>query len=232
MFHSLLAILLVEVPPILYRQLAVVAPPWQLELPMLLVLTYSFWNFTRPLTNSKLQAGHDVLSHTMVVSSIPIDERVRLIPAESSKKRIVHLIVALAIGALLWLGSVTQPSAVLTISSQRYAIEHSLPVRMYSVQENAERIFAQLLLVETKTSQEMRSLGVAFCQFFQDKSLLADSRALVVELIDVSSARLGRAPEYETVFLKAQSCQALTEEEITALTTNSSFFRPPAVERK
>ena len=163
-FHTVLPLLFIEIPPMLYRSASVEGSPLFLDSPMLLVLCYTIWNFTLPIVSGRGRAGHD-----FVASSVVMRKGQATVSATSTRKiesyfHPRHFIVSLVVGVLFWSLSVSNRENVTALHRIRYSIEHDLAIRIISIQGSNDALFIQLYLNDEKKSSELEKLANEFCR--------------------------------------------------------------------
>lgn len=218
-FHSILAQLVIEVPSIFFRQYGVTGSPYLLDTPMLLVLVYSFWNYSLPLANDFRRAGHDFLASSIVISRRDTDAREEHAQTTKAQTRnrnylTLQLPLSICIAFLAWIGSTTQPPLVEKVQFARYLLERDFPVRITGLhqvptdQSDApQTLDLQLLATRTMNAAEQLASITNFCKVIRSASLLGENPVrLRIEIIDVTQSSQAAAPLEMYFEFQANSC--------------------------
>ena len=159
-----LVILLSEIPPLIYRSLAVEGAAHILELPMLGAILYSLYTISRILVSRHHQAPHDILSNSLVLrTAAPLNVsenssrtyRWKLRPSFSSTMpqvmRASINTAALLLGAILWYLGIAHPAPIAVVKTQQYVLEHTFPIRLIAIEQRAKNSM-ELQMIATNES--------------------------------------------------------------------------------
>ncbi|MCB0323082.1 MAG: RDD family protein [Bdellovibrionales bacterium] len=173
-------ILLAELPPLVYRLYAIVASSLLLEAHMLLAMIWFFVDIAFALFHPLGRSLHDCLVGTWV-ARLPGEldpEAAHVLKASTalSKSRIGAAVVAgIGTAFVLWSLGRVHDGSLGRLPEQRYRLEQSFPLRIVSLEPQADRQLAihALLLAE---APEPRTLAQALGDFIATEDLLPEEK--------------------------------------------------------
>ena len=188
-------ILLAEVPPIYFRQNAVVASSYFLEVHMLAVMVYFSLNTMFLVFGSNYQAIHDRIAGSIVIRG-SIEDDAFIAPLRG---RIPHVTILLAgsfVGIFLWAMGINNDGLAGAIQEHRYEIENQMPVRISSVYKHLNKTTVHLEYLkpvtpgpEDKTPQAVLDTLEAFKDHLSrtKAAKLMDKQAISFEVFAIST---------------------------------------------
>ncbi len=159
--------LLVEIPPVLFRAGGIAAAPWILQLPMLAALLWLMLDAGTMLSDPAFRTLHDRIAGSIVVRSRAVPtiaarqrfhERLMTVPLQSVTVRRAILAQSSLIAVMLWGWGIILPKPIENIARYQFVLERSFPdlrVATMSYDGSAKKLSLDLLaLVEQPAADE------------------------------------------------------------------------------
>lgn len=211
LFQIVFPILLIELPPLFFREHSTAGSPFLLESQMLFVLIYTIWNASLVLVAKQQRAGHDFLAQSIVLQGETGADLQPKLPSQRQKAfHPIQCTTSFALGGLLWWLSVSQLPAVDAIHRIRYSLEHDFALRIISIQADATTIYLQLLQIpsEEKISAEM--LAHTLCQELQTRNKLSSNTTLLrIEILAMFEEKREKTPNIAEFRLSPSTCRPI-----------------------